>query len=236
MVAGRGLLGKALKEIDREDIIFYANGVSDSTIESIADGYFEENEITAFAKETSAKTFVYFSTIQVNAAENLQRPYVIHKIKMEELVKRLFPDYLIIRTSNIIGRNLWNRHTLFNFLYSSLKEEKRIPIVDSALRNILDVDHFMRLVDHYIIHYKKEPATLNIVNSLSYSMFEIIREFETIFQRKFIRSEAEIKIAKFEAPCLFSAKLIEESGIELNNYLADVIKKYYPPFITGQPL
>lgn len=235
MIIGRGLLATALKEIDKDNIVFYANGISDSTIESIADGNFEAKEITGIAKQKTAKTFIYFSTIQVNAPENFERPYVIHKIKMEELVKHLFPDYLIIRTSNIIGKNPWNTHTLFNYLYNTLKEGKKISVVESASRNVLDVEHFIKLVDHYLIHYKKESATLNIVNSLSYPMFEIVSEFEKIFETKFIKDNAGIKIAKFEAPCLFSAKLIRECGIELENYMSNVIRKYYPLFKKDQP-
>jgi hypothetical protein len=123
---------------------------------------------------------------------------------------------------------------LFNYLYNSLKEEKKIRVIESAARNILDVEHFMKLVNHYIVHYKKEPATVNIVNSLSYQMFEILSMFEKIFETKFMKDNAEITIAKFEAPCLFSAQLIKECSIGLDNYLEDVIKKYYPPFTTDQ--
>ena len=234
MIIGRGLLANALRELDQESYLFYVNGISNSVIESIQEDNFEMNEIIAIARENYDKTFVYFSTIQVNAAENMERPYVIHKIKMEELIKRLFPDYVIIRTSNIVGNNPWNNHTLFNYLYYSLKEEKKISVVDSASRNILDVDHFIKLVDHYIIHYKKGSATLNIVNSLSYRMFEIVSEFEKIFETKFIKGNAGIKVAKFETPCLFSAKLMEECSIELENYLPQVIEKYYPIFKKDQ--
>ncbi|MGN6194467.1 MAG: hypothetical protein ACTHOB_05980 [Ginsengibacter sp.] len=235
MIVGRGLLATALSEMDKEEIVFYANGVSNSTMENISRGSFEEKEIVAIANNYTAKKFIYFSSIQVNASENFDRPYVIHKIKMEELVKRLFPDYVIIRTSNIIGNNPWNTHTLFNYLYNSLKEEKRINVIESAARNILDVDHFMKLLNHYLIHYKKEPGTVNIVNTHSYQMFEILSEFEKIFETKFMKDKGKIKIAKFEAPCQFSAKLIKECGIELNNYLPEVIKKYYPLFKKTNP-
>lgn len=234
MIIGRGLLANALRELDQESYLFYVNGISNSVIENIREDNFEMNEIIAIAGKNYDKTFVYFSTIQLNSKENLERPYVIHKIKMEESVKRLFPDYVIIRTSNIIGKNPWNTHTLFNYLYNSLKDGRKISAVESAVRNILDVEHFMKLVNHYIVHYKKEPATVNIVNSLSYPMFEILLEFEKIFETKFMKDNSKIKIAKFEAPCLFSAQLIKECSIELNNYLADVIKKYYPPFTASQ--
>jgi nucleoside-diphosphate-sugar epimerase len=235
MIIGRGLLANALRVLDQESYLFYANGISNSIIENIQEDNFETNEIMAIAGKDYDKIFVYFSTIQVNAAENMERPYVIHKIKMEELVKRLFRDYVIIRTSNIIGNNRWNTHTLFNYLYNSLKEEKKISVIDSASRNILDVDHFIELTNHYLIHYRKEPATVNIVNSLSFEMFEIVSAFEEIFESKFIKDNTQIAIAKFEAPCVFSTKLIQECGIELNNYLVDVIKKYYPTFKKPQP-
>src|SRR5690242_5688097 len=155
MIIGRGLLANALREIDQETYLFYVNGISNSVIKNIQENNFELNEIMSIAKKNHGKTFVYFSTIQLNSKDNYERTYVIHKIKMEELVKRLFPDYIIIRTSNIIGKNPWNTHTLFNYLYNSLKEEKQIRVIDSASRNILDVDHFIKLTNHYLIHYKK---------------------------------------------------------------------------------
>ncbi|MGN6605065.1 MAG: NAD-dependent epimerase/dehydratase family protein [Ginsengibacter sp.] len=235
MIVGRGLLAKALREIDQDSYLFYVNGISNSVIENIGEDNFEMNEITAIARKNYGKTFVYFSTIQLNSKDNYQRPYVIHKIKMEELVKRLFPDYVIIRTSNIIGNNPWNTHTLFNYLYNSLTEGEKISVIDSASRNILDVDHFIKLTNHYLTHYKKQPATVNIVNSRSYRMVEIVSTFEKLFESKFVKDNIPVVIAKFEAPCLFSAKLMQECGIESDNYLADVVKKYYPIFKRDQP-
>ena len=236
MIIGRGLLASALKEIDREQVVFYANGISNSTIDSIATDNFEAKQVLEIAAQRKVETFIYFSTIQVNAEENYDRPYVIHKIKMEELVRRDSQHYLIIRTSNIIGKNPWNSHTLFNYLYNSLKEKKEINVIESASRNILDVEHFIKLLDHYLVHYKKGSATVNIVNSHSCQMHEILSAFENIFDSKFLKNNATIKIAKFEAPCLFSAKLIHECGIDLDNYLANVIKKYYPIFKKDQPV
>lgn len=235
MIIGRGLLANALRELDGERYLFYVNGISNSLIENIQEDNFEMNEVTAIAGKNYDKTFVYFSTIQVNSKENYNRPYVIHKIKMEELVKRLFPDNVIIRTSNIIGNNPWNTHTLFNYLYNSLKAQKKISVVDSESRNVLDVDHFIKLTQRYLTHYRKEPSVVNIVNSLSYQMFEIISEFEKIFETQFVKDQSQIPIAKFEAPCVFSAQLIQECGIKLDNYMPDVIRKYYPIFKRNRP-
>ena len=116
MIIGRGLLANALANIDNEKSIFYVNGISNSVISSIPENNFEAEEINEIAKNNQAKIFIYFSTIQVNLEENFDRPYVQHKIRIERQIDKLFPNYTIIRTSNLVGNNSWNKHTLFNFL------------------------------------------------------------------------------------------------------------------------
>jgi dTDP-4-dehydrorhamnose reductase len=71
----------------------------------IPENNFETQELIAMANDIGDKTLVYFSTIQVNATENYSRPYVQHKIKMERLISNSFSNYIIIRTSNLVGNN-----------------------------------------------------------------------------------------------------------------------------------
>ena len=112
MIIGRGLLANVLKEIDKDSYLFYANGISNSVLENIFKNNFEIKEIEDIAKRNEKKTFVYFSTSQVNAPQNHQRAYVKHKIFVEELIKKSFSNYLIVRTTNLVGNNPWNTHTL----------------------------------------------------------------------------------------------------------------------------
>ena len=234
MIKGRGLLAQALYKIDRDDFAFYVNGISNSVMADIPENNFEVLELTEMAKDIGDKLLIYFSTIQVNATENYSRPYVQHKIKMERLISNSFSNYIIIRTSNLVGNNSWNTNTLFNFLYHSLQAQSEISVIESAIRNVLDVDHFIQLLDYYLEHFTEKNTTRNIVNPVSFNMAEIVREFENVFSLKFKKTNSPVSIAYFEAPCEFSLSLMQSCNISLDNYLHNVIAKYYPPILKSE--
>jgi dTDP-4-dehydrorhamnose reductase len=228
MIRGRGLLAKALTGIDSDKYFFYVNGISNSVVTFITEDNFEASELAEISKSVGNKIFVYFSTSQVNVKENYVRSYVQHKYKMECRTKELFPNYLIVRTSNLVGNNPWNTHTLFNFLYNSLKERTEIYVTESVIRNILDIDDFIKLFEYYLTHFPHENTTVDIVNPISYNMAEILYEFERIFSTKFIKRPSEDNIAYFQAPVEFSLSLSKKCNISLDNYLPVILKKYYP--------
>lgn len=222
-------MGNSLSAIDTDKYLFYVNGISNSVLETIEDDNFEAREIRQISKNIDDKIFIYFSTALVNVKENYTRPYVQHKYKMECLVERLFPNFRIIRTSNLVGQNPWNRHTLFNFLYKSLDEGTKISVPESVVRNILDVEDFITLFNYYLQNIAQKNSTINIVNPISYRMGDIVKMFENIFDKKFHLEHSEIEIAQFDAPCDFSNSLVNACKIKMENYLPAVIKKYYPP-------
>ena len=234
MIKGRGLLAQALYKIDRNDFSFYVNGISNSVMADIPENNFEVLELTEMAKDIGDKLLIYFSTIQVNATENYSRPYVQHKIKMERLVSNSFSNYVIIRTSNLVGNNPWNTNTLFNFLYYSLHAQTGISVIESAIRNVLDVDHFIQLLDYYLEHFTPKNTTRNIVNPVSFNMAEIVREFENVFSLKFKKNNSSVSIAYFEAPCEFSLSLMQSCKISLDSYLTKLIEKYYSPILKSE--
>lgn len=232
MIKGRGLLAKSLSGIDSSKYLFYVNGISNSVMHEIPKNNFEAVEIKEISKYIGNKIFVYFSTSQVNAKQNYSRPYVQHKYKMECLTKELFLNYVIVRTSNLVGHNPWNNHTLFNYLYYSLKEEKEINVIESIIRNILDVDHFIQLFDYYLNNYPQQNDTINIINPVSFNMAEILTAFEISFSKTFIKNHLEDSFAYFKAPVILSLDLVNKCNINLDNYLAKVLEKYYPKIIN----
>lgn len=227
MIIGRGLLGKALMKIDNDKYLFYVNGISNSVMEEIPDDNFEAQQIKEIAENIGDKTFIYLSTSQVNRKENFCRPYVLHKYKMEVLAANLFPNYIIVRTSNLVGNNPWNKHTLFNYLYNSLHEENEIHVNESIVRNILDVDHFVLLFESYLNNFLVKNCTIDLVNPVSFNMGEILNAFETTFSKKFSRNHLDDHFAYFGAPCILSSKLVEHCKISLNKYLLTLLNKYY---------
>ncbi|MGN6343312.1 MAG: hypothetical protein ACTHML_20200 [Ginsengibacter sp.] len=231
MIKGRGLLANALKTIDNKDCFFYVNGISNSIIELIPENNFEESEIKEIAKNIGDKIFVYVSTIQVNAEENHNRPYVKHKFKMECLTKELFPNYIIVRTCNLVGNNPWNKHTLFNYLYNALMNETEINVSESMLRNVLDADHFVSLFHYYLNHLRDHNEVIEIINPIFYSMSEILVAFETVFFKSFRKKPPNNNIAYLRAPVTLSMRLVRYCNIDLDNYITVILKKYYPVFV-----
>lgn len=230
MIIGRGLLGQALRIIDEEKYLFYVNGVSNSVVEELSETNAEFEEIIQLSKEFPDIHFVYISTVQVNSSLNHNRAYVRHKILAEALVAKLFKKCLIIRTTNLVGNNIWNTHTLFNYLANALQYDKEIIINRNLLRNFLDVEHFTSLLDAYLkIDNNSFVNMIEIANPVSYSMQQVIEEFEFFFKKKFrLFNDYELSnYAQFEINSILSQNLFRQCDISLNNYIHSLLKKYY---------
>lgn len=228
MIIGRGLLGNSLLEIDEDKYLFYANGISNSVLHQIPRNNFEINEIKEIADTNGERTFIYFSTAQVNSKSNLDRPYVQHKLFIEDLIAQRFSKYLIIRTSNLVGNNLWNKHTLFNYLFNSLTVNEQITVNPVVTRNFLDTAHFTSLLQSYL-DTNSVNKIIEIVNPASFTMDEIINEFEKYFGKKFIiKKVSEISdFALFELNIELSLDLFAKCCIPTKDYIPNLLSKYY---------
>mgnify|MGYP007017084323 CR=1 FL=1 len=82
MIVGRGLLASLFLENDREDIIFFASGVSNSLEDRQEEFLREETLIKKTIEENPNKIFVYFSTCSVYDSSKTGSDYVLHKLKM----------------------------------------------------------------------------------------------------------------------------------------------------------
>lgn len=228
MIIGRGLLANALKGIDDVNYLLYANGISNSVLESIPRNNFEIQEIEEIATQNTEKTFIYFSTSQVNSKLNYNRAYVKHKLFVEELIEKRFPEYLIIRTSNLVGHNPWNSHTLFNYLYNAITTNQQITINPVLTRNFLDSAHFVKLLSVYLNTYEKNKI-VEIVNPVSYNMEHIVNEFELFFFKKFnlIKMNEVNDFAVFELDPELTIKLMTQCGLNFDDHIQSLLKKYY---------
>lgn len=229
MIIGRGLLARAVTEIDAKDFIFYANGISNSVLHEISPNNFELNEIKEIAHKGQKAVFVYFSTCQVNSVLNYSRPYVEHKISIEEYIRKHFHKYLIVRTSNLVGHNPWNLHTLFNYLDRAISVQEPITINPDLQRNFLDVEHFVKFLEVYLQVYNCNE-TVEIVNPISYIMNEIVKEFEKHFSKRFVIKKIDnvTNFAVFELNIELSMKLAAECNICMKEYISYLLKKYHP--------
>lgn len=137
MIVGRGDIAKTLTEegIDRDEVIFFASGVSNS--KEIGRGQFmrEYDLLTEYAK--CGLHLVYFSSLSIYYSDS---DYAAHKRSMEYEIQRLFKNFSIFRIGNIA----WgaNPNTIINF-FKGEHAAGRTPALQDTYRHIISRDEFV---------------------------------------------------------------------------------------------
>lgn len=132
MIIGSGDIASVLP--DRNDLLFFAAGVSDSS--ETRNSEFQR-EIALLSMQDRNKRLVYFSSLSVFYSSTR---YAVHKQAMEELVKKFSRRYCIIRIGNITWGN--NPHTLINYLKTHPEAE-----IQDVYRYVVDKDEFLHWID-----------------------------------------------------------------------------------------
>jgi UDP-2-acetamido-2,6-beta-L-arabino-hexul-4-ose reductase len=132
VIIGSGDVAQALP--DRDDLTFFASGVSDS---SCTDEHKYDREVRLLLSQDSRAHIVYFSSLAVFFSDTR---YTQHKRYMETLIRENFPTYTIVRIGNIDWGS--NPHTLINYLRAHPKAK-----VKDEYRYVVDKDEFLYWVD-----------------------------------------------------------------------------------------
>lgn len=138
-IEGRGDIGGFLQEhgVDRPDRTYFVSGVSNSQ-EARESEYQREKDL--LLEQDRDKRLVYVSSLSVFYGETR---YTKHKREMEELVKKEFPKYTILRLGNITWGN--NPNTLINHLRNQLAAGEKIELRDTT-RYVAEGDEFLHWV------------------------------------------------------------------------------------------
>lgn len=132
MIVGRGNIAKVLT--DREDLVFFASGVSDSSCISNED---YNREIAMVKNIDPASHVVYFSNLGVYYKDDR---YTRHKKYMENLVKSRFRHYTIVRIE--VCEWVDNPTTILNVFKQKLKNGEKIEI-QNTYRYVLPLEEFL---------------------------------------------------------------------------------------------
>ena len=132
MIIGRGNIAKVLK--DREDLVFFASGVSDSSCISNEDYM---REISMINNVDPSSHVVYFSNLGIYYKDDR---YTRHKKYMEDLVKSRFKYYTIVRIE--VCKWVDNPTTILNVFKEKLKSGEKIEIQNTH-RYVLSLDEFL---------------------------------------------------------------------------------------------
>ena len=142
IIIGNGFLAnkfrKYLKLIKNKNITIYAAGISNSSENNKKELIREVKKFKKFSKENLNKV-VYISTCSINDSSRFKNKYVKNKLIIENIIKKKFPCYLIIRFPEIIGYNK-NPNTLTNFFFNKLISKQLFYLFKNTKRNLIDVE------------------------------------------------------------------------------------------------
>ncbi|MPS74407.1 MAG: NAD-dependent epimerase/dehydratase family protein [Chryseobacterium sp.] len=225
MVIGKGLIANLFLEKDREDILFFASGVSNSLETRPEEFSREENMVRKAIVENPDKIFIYFSTCSVYDSSKVDSPYVLHKLKMEQIIKNDCERFLILRVSNAAGKG-GNPNLLMNYLVRSVKNNERINVHTKATRNLIDADDIKKIT-FSMIENKTFNKIVNVAYPQNYTIIEILEIIE-----RFYNTKLELNLIKSGSGYDINVPDVEYHFIDndltnKDSYLCSILQKYY---------
>ena len=225
MIIGNGLIANLFKNDDRENVVFFASGVSNSLETDKSAFLREENLIRKTIKENLNKIFIYFSTCSIYDSSKNGSSYVNHKLKMEQIVEELANQFLILRVSNAVGKG-GNPNLLMNYLVNAFHQEKEITVHTLATRNLIDADDVKNITLKFI-NENSFNKIINVAYLENFSTKEILEILEKHFNKTaktyLVKSGQSYLISIPEAEAYFA----ENKLTEKKEYLLRIIKRYY---------
>lgn len=225
MIVGNGLIASLFTECDQENIIFFASGVSNSLETKKEEFLREENLIKKTITENPNKIFIYFSTCSIYDSSKVESQYVLHKLKMEQIIIQLCPQYLILRLSNAVG-NGGNPNLLMNYLVRSVKNNEIINVHTKATRNLIDVEDIKNITNQ-LIDKQYFNKIINIAYPENYTIIEILEIMEKFYQTKLylnlVKSGSGYAIDTHDVESYF----IQHALTNKETYLHKILEKYY---------
>jgi nucleoside-diphosphate-sugar epimerase len=221
MIIGNGLIAKSLQNIDSDDVLFFASGVSNSLETKDSEFQREFTLLQNALLSHSHLRFFYFSTLSILDQSKQDSQYVQHKKAMEEYIAHHSKNYLILRIGNLIGKG-GNPNTLFNFLKNKIIQNDSFEIHTEARRLILGIEDLSLFIGG--LQSEKHNKILNFSYPYYYKPQEIVSALETEIGKE--SSYKEISDGDF-----YTVEFCEEAmdyfkEKEPNDYLKELVKKY----------
>lgn len=226
MIVGRGMVATTLKKLTGwDDDILFSSGVSNSA----------ENDEEAFERELNllrehlrklspGSTLVYFSTTSIFDPGKKNSPYILHKRKIENIIKASGSGYMIIRLPNLVGKSP-NPNTLTNFFAGCIRSERKISLDENAVRHLIDVEDLCPIMNEINSTYGKNNITVNVFTDKPLKAGAILELLEKVMMKKAmnetIQSDEKTKETMTESGAI---NYIWKTG---ENYHRDLFKKYY---------
>ena len=226
MIIGNGLIAKSfLKKYDKDDIVIFASGVSNSK-EDNPKNFKREKDLLLNTLETHQEIkFIYFSTVLIGYKHN---QYYSHKKEMENLIRLHAKDYIIFRVPQLIG-SCGNNNNLINYLVDKIKSGKYFEVYDNLRRAVIDIEDLVNFVMYCKDKITCETLYVGGVEPLS--VVDLSKIIQYIFNVNDGSLKMKIKDTNEDdrwtslASPIFKDYL-SDFGIESKGYTQKIIEKY----------
>lgn len=175
MIIGNGILANAVKYCDKETVVFFASGVSNSLEKDPSEFEREFGLLKTTVEKHADKKLVYFSTCSIYDPTKTDSPYVIHKLKIEKFIAENCTNFVIFRVGNAVGKG-GNPNTLINFLKNSIVSETQFTLHSNAGRILIGIDDIALFTDRYLGNLNNE--IVNLAYPYQYTLSEILSQLE----------------------------------------------------------
>ena len=182
MIVGKGLIANLFTEVDLDEVVFFASGVSNSSETRKGEFLREQNLVEDTLANNPEKLFVYFSTCSIYDSSKYNSLYVLHKLHIEEIIKQKAKHFLILRVSNAVGRG-GNPNLLMNYISRQILNDQELVVHQQATRNLIDVEDVKNITMKYIAS-KDWNKIINVAYTENFNILEIIEVFEQILFKK----------------------------------------------------
>lgn len=225
MITGNGLIAKSLQCIDSDDVLFFASGVSNSLETRCSEFEREYALLKSNMESNPEKTLVYFSTCSIYDSSKNNSHYVLHKLKMEQIIAETCDHYYILRVSNAVGKG-GNPNLLINYLVREIESNSKITVHTKATRNLIDVEDVRKITAEILKNFTPNQI-FNLAYLRNFSIIEItetiseVLKKEPLLQLQNEGSGYEIEVSKIE-------NYFKENHLtDKDQYLSNLITKYY---------
>ena len=226
MIIGNGLIAKSfLKKYDKDDIVIFASGVSNSK-EDNPKNFKREKDLLLNTLETHQEIkFIYFSTVLIGYKHN---QYYSHKKEMENLIRLHAKDYIIFRVPQLIG-SCGNNNNLINYLVDKIKSGKSFEVYDNLRRAVIDIEDLVNFVMYCKDKITCETLYVGGVEPLS--VVDLSKIIQYIFnvndgslKMKIKDTNEDDRWTSLTSPIF--KDYLSDFGIESKGYTQKIIEKY----------
>ena len=228
MIIGKGMVAGALKNLSGWDNdILFSSGVSNSG-ELDEKKYQREIDLvkTNLEKLIPSATFVYFSTISIFDLLKKENPYILHKLKIESIIKSSDVNHMILRLPNLVGFSS-NPNTLTNYFADSIRINRTISLNRIAIRHLIDITDLSSIIKDIKNNFDKSRMTVNVETDRPLTAYQILTLIEEVMQKKANIHPADVVsnlVVKQDNSDISSINYIWKTA---ESYHKNLLRKYY---------